>query len=172
MDLEYRKCKIKDLDILVKISKETFIHAFEKDNNPKDFKNYIDRAFARSTILSELDNPNSLFYFVYTQGKLIGYFKLNEASAQNETFTKSSIELERIYVINNHQNKGFGNQIVNYILNFVSSKKVQFIWLGVWQKNKSAITFYERLGFIKFDTHPYYIGSDKQTDWLMKLDLV
>ena len=66
-------------------------------------KNYIDNAFARNTILSELENSNSHFYFVYTQEKLIGYFR----NAQNETFTKSSIELERIYIISQYQNNGF-----------------------------------------------------------------
>lgn len=171
MDLEFRKCNNDDLTELVTISKDTFVTAFEKDNDPKDFKNYIDHAFSESTMLSELKNSNSIFYFVFLGQELIAYFKLNEANAQNETFIESSIELERIYVISAHQSKGYGHQIINYIIQLVKTKRVTFLWLGVWQKNKSAILFYERLGFIKFGTHPYYIGNDKQTDWLMKLDL-
>ena len=40
MDLTFEKCTIKDLNVLVDISRDTFIHAFEKQNNPEDFWNY------------------------------------------------------------------------------------------------------------------------------------
>ena len=47
-----------------------------------------------------------------------------------------------------------------------------YLWLGVWEKNKGAIGLYEKFGYRKFGSHPYYIGKDKQTDWLMRFDLV
>ena len=47
-----------------------------------------------------------------------------------------------------------------------------WLWLGVWQQNVNAVKFYERHGFTKFDTHSFYIGNDRQTDWLMRLDVV
>ena len=58
------------------------------------------------------------------------------------------------------------------IIDIVKAKQVSFLWLGVWQKNNAAIRFYERLGFTKFSTHPYFIGKDKQIDWLMKLNFI
>jgi len=46
-----------------------------------------------------------------------------------------------------------------------------FLWLGVWEKNIRAISFYKEHGFVKFGKHPYYIGKDKQMDWLMRYEL-
>jgi ribosomal protein S18 acetylase RimI-like enzyme len=46
-----------------------------------------------------------------------------------------------------------------------------FVWLGVWEHNTAAIKFYQRHGFTKFGEHPYYVGNDKQMDWLMRIDL-
>ena len=51
------------------------------------------------------------------------------------------------------------------------SEGKQYLWLGVWEYNPGAIRFYERLGFVIFDKHPYYIGKDRQMDWMMRLNL-
>jgi len=169
MNLSYKICGLKDLDALVEISRNTFIDAFEKDIDPEDFHSYINEAFDSASFQEQLKNPNSIFYFVFMDSELVGYFKLNWNSAQTEQFD-DCIELERIYIIRHHQNKGFGNSILQYIITLVRLKGFKSLWLGVWQKNESAVRFYERHGFIKFGTHPYFIGKDKQTDWLMKLN--
>jgi ribosomal protein S18 acetylase RimI-like enzyme len=50
--------------------------------------------------------------------------------------------------------------------------KKDVIWLGVWEKNSRAISFYTKFGFKKFATHVFMLGDDAQTDWLMKKDLI
>ncbi|WP_372792710.1 GNAT family N-acetyltransferase [Lutibacter sp.] len=172
IDLSFEKCTLKNLVKLVEISKSTFINAFEKDNNPEDFNNYINSALSKGAIKVELINPNSTFYFAYFKNELIGYFKLNEKEAQTEQYSQETIELERIYVLNQFQGQQLGKHILLEIINIAKAKQVSFLWLGVWEKNTAAIRFYKRYGFKKFDTHFYYIGTDKQTDWLMKLDFV
>ena len=169
MNLFFRKCNIQDLNELIEISRITFIDAFEKDNNPIDFENYMNKAFDMEIIRKELLNPNSQFYFLYLEKSLVGYFKLNEGDAQTECFEDKTVELERIYVLERFQGKQIGKGMLNKAIEITKSKKASFLWLGVWEKNKKAITFYKRYGFKKFMTHPYYIGNDKQTDWLMKL---
>jgi ribosomal protein S18 acetylase RimI-like enzyme len=171
MKLSFKLCTLEDLDVLTELSRTTFITAFEKDNNPKDFKNYIEKAFNKDTIKAQLLNPNSTFYFAYYNNEIVGYFKLNENDAQNEQFNQSSMELERIYVLSAFQGKQIGKQMLIKIIDITQAKRVAFIWLGVWQKNTEAVRFYDRFGFKKFDSHPYYIGKDKQIDWLMRLDL-
>lgn len=172
MTLTYHKCNLEDLDILVKISSETFSSAFEKDNNSEDFKDYINTAFSKVQLEKELLNKQSIFYFVYKSQHLIGYLKLNIKEAQNEDFEVETMELERIYVIKPHQNKGYGKLLLLESIAIAKSKNVSFLWLGVWEENKAAIRFYIRHGFEKVSTHPYYIGNDKQTDWIMKLDCI
>ncbi len=171
MSLNFRKCGLSDIDTLVSIAKKTFIEAFEKDNNPDDFKTYIDRAFTTSTIKKQLENPDSTFYFVSEDAILVGYLKLNTNQAQSELQDNDSIEIERIYVLKEYQGKQIGKQMLRYAFNIGIQKKKTYVWLGVWQKNLDAIRFYEKYGFQKFDTHPYFIGNDKQTDWLMRFDL-
>ncbi|WP_036151077.1 GNAT family N-acetyltransferase [Maribacter forsetii] len=171
MELKYKLCSLDDLKQLRLISEQTFVTAFEKDNDAVDFKNYIDKAFAIEKIKGELLNKNSNFYFAYQNSKFVGYFKLNVGDAQTDLKTDESIELERIYVLAHYQGKGLGKHILDYIKGLALNMSKKKLWLGVWEHNTAAIRFYQRQGFVKFDTHPYYIGEDEQTDWLMGYDL-
>lgn len=171
MNISFNKCTIEDLFDLIEISKSTFISSFEKENNPDDFKTYITSAFSKKKISSELMNPHTTFNFVYLENDLVGYFKLNEKSAQNEQFEDASIELERFYVKEAFQGKQIGQEMLFKAIEIAKTKEVTFLWLGVWEHNNAAIRFYERYNFKKFSSHPYYLGSDKQTDWLLKLEL-
>jgi ribosomal protein S18 acetylase RimI-like enzyme len=47
-------------------------------------------------------------------------------------------------------------------------KNAQVIWLGVWENNQKAISFYTKWRFEKFSEHVFMLGNDAQTDWLMK----
>ncbi|MDC6366421.1 MULTISPECIES: GNAT family N-acetyltransferase [Flavobacteriaceae] len=171
MPLIFKQCTHSDLEILVKVSKETFIVAFEKDNDPEDFKNYIEKAFSYAQLQNELENPDTFFYFAFDEQQLVGYFKLNIGESQTDVYDELSLEIERIYVREPFQGKKFGSQMLGEIQKLTKEKNKAFIWLGVWEHNLSAIRFYQRHGFQKFGEHPYYIGTDKQTDWLLRLEL-
>ncbi len=171
MELEYRKCTYADLEQLTQISKRTFIEAFEKDNDPVDFKNYIEKAFATETIQQELTNQATQFFFVYTENTLVGYFKLNVGNAQTDIKLEDSIELERIYVLSRFQGLRLGERMLSKIKELARRQHKTILWLGVWEHNERAIQFYQRQGFEKFGTHPYFIGTDEQTDWLMRFEL-
>jgi ribosomal protein S18 acetylase RimI-like enzyme len=50
-------------------------------------------------------------------------------------------------------------------------KRVNILWLGVWEKNPRAINFYKKNGFEEFDKHIFRLGNDEQTDIMMRLKL-
>jgi ribosomal protein S18 acetylase RimI-like enzyme len=172
MNLTFEICEINDLEALQKIALKTFIDAFEKYNNPIDFKEYLDSAFSKRQIKNEILNQNSKYYFVFSDQLLVGYFKINEKDAQTESFEQATMELERIYVLKSYQGNSIGKMILNKVVHLATENKVDFLWLGVWEKNSKAIKFYKNNGFKKIGTHHYYIGNDKQTDCLLKLNIV
>ncbi len=171
MSLHYKKCTTSDLKTLVHISNETFRAAFEKDNDPEDFEAYIQEAFHPDKLTKELAHKGCLFHFVYDDEELVGYFKLNIGTAQTDVHDPNALEIERIYVLGDHQGKKIGAWMLRKIIEKGKTLGKDYIWLGVWEHNPKAINFYQRHGFIKFGEHPYYIGTDKQTDWLLRLEL-
>ena len=122
-------------------------------------------------ILSELDNPESEFYLAKIQQADVGYLKLNFGSAQTDLKDQNSIEIERIYVLSNYQGNKIGQVLYNQALQIANERNALYIWLGVWEKNLGAIRFYKKLGFEEFDRHDFVLGSDVQTDVIMKLKI-
>lgn len=84
MSLRIAQCCIKDIALLQKVALQTFIEAFEKDNNPEDFQSYIQTVFSKKQLLKEVQHPLSQFYFLSLGNKVIGYIKINFGVAQNE----------------------------------------------------------------------------------------
>ena len=172
MERSLQPCDLNNFELLAMLARETFIASFAHLNNPEDFKHYMATAFSDNTLKEELLNPNSEFYIAYEKNEPVGYIKLNYGDAQTDIRDPDSCELERIYVAASWQGRGIGEWMLNQAKDLATSSAKSYMWLGVWEKNTSAIRFYEKHGFVKFGTHPYYIGSDKQTDWLMRIDLV
>lgn len=170
-NITIRKVTIADLEVLLRISKQTFFDAFEAINNPDDFKAYTSVAFTKDKFSSELSNPNSEFYFAVDRDNIIGYIKLNFASAQTEFQDVEALEVERIYVSAAYQGRQIGELLLNHAVDIAHREKVKYVWLGVFENNSHAIRFYERNGFKKFSSHYFMIGNDRQTDWLMKRKL-
>ena len=53
-------------------------------------------------------------------------------------------------------------------INAAKEADKNYIWLGVWENNTNAISFYQVKGFMPFSEHIFVVGSDKQRDILMK----
>jgi diamine N-acetyltransferase len=102
---------------------------------------------------------------------VIGYLKVNSADAQTELKNLQALEIERIYVKKEFQGKKAGQFMYEKALELANQQKAPYLWLGVWERNAKAIRFYKKNGFVEFDKHRFMLGSDEQTDLLMKVDL-
>lgn len=160
-----------EIDILQKLSKQTFFESFSWGNSEENMARYLEEGFSLDKLSRELKYENTAFYFVKSANEVIGYMKLNAGRAQTELQKEDSFELERIYVLKDYQGKGIGRQLLDKAIQIAREKKASYIWLGVWEENKSAIQFYKKNGFIAFDEHYFMVGDDKQTDIMMKLML-
>jgi ribosomal protein S18 acetylase RimI-like enzyme len=84
---------------------------------------------------------------------------------------KTALEIERIYVLKDFHGKSVGQMLYKKALEIAQMKKVSYVWLGVWEENPRAISFYKKNGFVEFDKHIFKLGDDEQTDIMMKLIL-
>lgn len=169
--IEIVKVAKADIPALASIGRQTFIDTFESGNNPSDFAAYLDGAFDEAQLLREVQTEGSGFYFAKVDGQTAGYLKLNTGKAQTECVDGKTLEIERIYVDGSRQGSGVGKALFEFATDVARRKKMDAIWLGVWEDNPKAIAFYERQGFRPFGTHTFTIGTDAQRDILMRLEL-
>jgi ribosomal protein S18 acetylase RimI-like enzyme len=153
------------------IGRLTFSETFAAVNTEENMNKYLDEEFALSKLKEELNQKNSEFYFAELGNKLIGYSKINVGQAQTEIRDDKALEIERIYVLHEFHGKNVGKILLEKAIKQAIKRKLDYIWLGVWEENPRAIRFYEKNGFKAFDKHIFTLGDDKQTDILMKLTL-
>lgn len=163
----FQECQLEDLAVLLHIAKNTFYRSYSHLNTPENMTDYMSKAFHFDQIQKELTDPDSSFYFLKKNKEILGYFKINENAAQNEFQTKDLLEVERIYVLEAYQRKGYGRKMLNKILEMAQEKSKSRVWLGVWENNPKAIAFYQSLGFKHVGDHPFYFGDEAQVDWIM-----
>jgi ribosomal protein S18 acetylase RimI-like enzyme len=171
MELVFRKCDIDDLATLQSLSRSTYDITFRHLNTPENMAAYLDSAFDLEKLRGELNDPDSEFYFLYADGKLAGYLKLNEGAAQTDINDSDSLEIERIYVTREFQGCGLGGVLMDKALEITKARGKAYVWLGVWEKNEKAIGFYKRYGFLETGHHSFVMGDEVQSDFVMRKDL-
>lgn len=170
-EIEIQKCTIGDIAQLQKISRQTFSETFAWGNTEENMNKYLEEGFSLAALTNELTDNNTEFYFATLADSIIGYLKLNFGPSQTELKENKSLEIERIYVLKDFQGKNVGQLLFNKAIQLARQKCADYIWLGVWEENPRAISFYKKNGFIEFDKHIFQLGDDAQTDILMKLKL-
>jgi len=79
-------------------------------------------------------------------GELAGYLKVNENQAQADLREVKGLEIERIYLRKRFQGQGLGKALLEKGPQITRRKQKEYVWLGVWERNEKAITFYEQMG--------------------------
>ena len=172
MKLTFRKLTKEDVLTLREFSIKTYYDTFMNGNSEHVMQAYLDEAFAAEKLTEELQNPDSTFRFLYADGTLAGYLKVNRAPSQTDLNDPASLELERIYAAKKFQGKGIGQALMNKAVEIANGYNKKYIWLGVWEKNERALAFYRKNGFVKIGEHAFYMGDDCQTDFVMSKDLI
>ena len=161
--IELKQVKPGDAVKLQEISRKTFSETFSESNSEADMVKYLEEGFSIEKLLEELNNEHSVFYFALFGAEVIGYLKLNFG-----TETGAGMEIQRIYVLKEYLGRKVGQMLYEKALEIAEKRNVPHIWLGVWEKNTKAISFYQKNGFFAFDSHIFLFGDDPQTDILMK----
>lgn len=169
--LKIRKVTSVDLAALQNISIRTFSETFSEVNSEENMRRYFETRFSMERLSKELSNKNSEFYFAVIDSRVAGYLKVNSGNAQTEMQGDNALEIERIYVLKEFQGKKIGQSLYEKALNIATNRNAGFIWLGVWENNHRALSFYRKNRFEVFDSHIFVLGDSRQTDYLMKLCL-
>lgn len=169
--MKIRKINIDDLEALRNLSIQTFKETFEEVNTEEDMQKYLDENLSIEKLKTELENPNSKFYFAENNDEILGYLKLNFKDAQTEKLEKNHFEIERIYVLKAFLGQKIGQILFDKAIEIGREKNLEYVWLGVWEENHRAIRFYGKNGFVIFGKHDFTLGEDVQTDLLMKMKI-
>lgn len=170
-NIRIHKISLEEIDQLQKIGRQTFKETFSESNSEENMKNYLEEGFSTEKLTAELNDKNSEFYFAVLEEEVIGYLKVNFGESQTELKDSKALEIERIYVSKEFHGKSVGQLLYDKAIEVAKHKGSEYVWLGVWEENPRAISFYKKNGFVEFDKHIFRLGDDEQTDIMMKMKL-
>ena len=160
-----------DGDLLSYLSKKTFEDTFRGTCTGEDLQGFVDSAFSPATILQELKDENDSYFIAWHGNTVAGYMRLKEDYSEYHAIKKyNALELKRIYVLESYHGKKVGGALMQFAVNLATEKNFDTLWLGVWEHNVKARTFYRKWGFTETgDSHDFPIGNTPQLDlWLIK----
>jgi diamine N-acetyltransferase len=169
MEVVIRNADIKDAALIADLSRETFYETFAAHNTEQDMRLFMEKQFTRDALMQEVGREGNLFFIAYQGAEAAGYVRMRVDHAHEEL--PDAIEIARIYTLKKWIGQGIGKELMKHCLAVTAGMGKRTIWLGVWEKNQRAIDFYMKWGFRKFGEHDFLLGTDLQTDWLMKKEL-
>jgi ribosomal protein S18 acetylase RimI-like enzyme len=167
--MEITKVNENELEQLQQISRQTFYETFADVNTAENMQKFLLEAYAIDKLRAEMQNPDSAFYFARDNDNVIGYLKINIGPSQTELKETDSLEIERIYVAKEFLGRKVGQMLYDKALHIAREKHCKYLWLGVWEHNARAISFYKKNGFVEFGQHKFVLGDDVQIDMMMRL---
>ena len=168
MSISIRMATREDAVLIADISRQAFYDTFAADNTKEDMEKFLEEQFTRGRLMMEVGSPENTFLLATIDNEVAGYVKLRDGKLPDELKCSTALEIARLYAVKEFIGKGVGAALMQVSLDIARKKQKQFVWLGVWEKNKRAIDFYTRWGFEKFGEWDFLLGNDLQRDWLMK----
>jgi ribosomal protein S18 acetylase RimI-like enzyme len=167
-DILVRLATEKDAELIADLSRQTFYETFASQNTKENMEKFMSEQFTREKLIREVNEPWLFFFLALIDNEPVGYVKMREGAVPMELIHECSIEIARIYSVQDQIGKGVGRKLMQTCHDVAKQRKKEILWLAVWEKNRRAIDFYTRWGFEKFGEQDFILGDDVQRDWLMK----
>ena len=157
---------------LSKLAEKTFRDAFAKLSDKENFENYVARSFTENQIRSEILDSASTFFIASLNDEWVGYAKLNHGVPPDCVNQIPSIELARLYSMQEYLGCGIGPALMKACINYAREKDYKSIWLSSWKKNSRGNAFYTKMGFQIIGNATFALGSDIQDDYIFSKSLI
>lgn len=170
-NISIRQAQPADVDTIVSLGQKTFVETYGDTNSKETVAAYVDKMFNQERIEKEVITFGERFFIAYVGDLPVGFTKLSENKQPKGLNGKKKIEVERIYVLKEYQGFKIGTELIEKVLQVADGEAYKIVWLSVWQKNNKAIQFYQKAGFVIYDTDEFEFGEEIHQDFLMKKEI-
>lgn len=136
--ISLKAIKIKDCDKLRSLMNEIYPPVYDYLWEDKG-KHYLSQIYSLDNLTSELNESESLYFFICHQSEVSGILKIKK------NVREQVIHLQRIYLRSKYRGKGIGELLFNWIENTFKSD-FEKLRLEVMASENKAIRFYEKMG--------------------------
>ena len=161
-----------DASALADFGRRAFDETFGPYNTPADMEAFLSKTFGIDQQTAEVGNREQAMIVARADdGAIAGYALLKRTSIEASVSAERPAEVQRIYVDSSLHGHNVGARLMSACVEQARAWGCDAVWLGVWERNPRAIAFYEKCGFRDAGSHAFWVGSDRQTDRVMVMEL-
>lgn len=168
---EIRQAGADDAAPLCAIAERIFRDTFAPYNSAADMDLYASTAFTPEAMAAAIADPKTEILIALHEGEMIAYAHLHQGDAPDYVTGPSPIELKRFYVLKDWHGAGLAQALMREVAMRSARRGAETLWLGVWEENHRALSFYRRLGFSEVGVMVFVLGEDVQHDVAMAIPL-
>ena len=162
-----RKAQLRDAMHLSEIAESTFRAAFHAMNTAEQMNLHCARNYGEQIQAAEISNPARVTLLCEEPGKLAGYAQLRWDGAPGCVAALRPGQIQRLYVDAEWHGKGIAQELMSACIDEMKQRGSDAVWLGVWEHNARAISFYRKFGFAEVGEQEFALGGDAQRDLVM-----
>lgn len=124
-------------------------------------KSCFSHPWSRQSLMSELENAQSLFYAAVEDGQVVGYIGMS--------FVLDEGYIYNVAVDEKYRKKGIGSALIRTLVTHSKKEGFAFLTLEVRESNTAARSLYQHFGFIKVGERKNYYSAPTENAVLMTL---
>lgn len=166
-DVQVRRAALSDADALSRLAGALFPLGCPPGTGSEDLAAYIDRELNPEKFLELLEDPMIVISIAAVGDELAGYALMARNAAPSALPVSARCELRKFYVDARYHGQGIAGLLMQEVLKIAHEEPDGALWLSVFSENDRAIAFYQKWGFHIAGTQDFWVGSDRQKDYLM-----
>jgi ribosomal protein S18 acetylase RimI-like enzyme len=156
-----------DIPALSRLGIDSFVAKFGHLYRNEDLAAYLAEAHSETSVAAELANPDRLYRLAEQDDTLVGYCKLGLSCGFAEHARGTQIiELKQLYTAPAATGRGIGAALMDWAMAEARARGADEMQLSVWSGNAGAQRFYARYGFVKVAEVDFWVGSQRDDEFL------
>lgn len=169
-----RPARAEDAPALAELGRASFCAAFAHLYRREDLDAFLEQVHSRAAVAAEIADPAITHCLAADagDGPLAGYCKLRQPSWYAvHSDALNPIALGQLYCGPARTGEGIGAALMDWALGEARARKCDAIQLSVWSGNIGAQRFYRRYGFAKIADIEFWVGDQRDDEFLFELRL-
>ncbi|OYW45721.1 MAG: GNAT family N-acetyltransferase [Sphingomonadales bacterium 32-68-7] len=163
-----------DAEALARLGRDSFLASFGHLYQPDDLAAFLEQVHSVPAVAEEIADPTLTHRLASDTpgGALTGYVKLRQPTKfAEDTAAASPIELGQLYTDPARTGQGIGAALMEWAISESRARGCDAMLLSVWSENFGAQRFYQRYGFRKIADIGFWVGEQRDDEFLYELRL-
>jgi ribosomal protein S18 acetylase RimI-like enzyme len=172
MTVGLRPARPEDAPALAALAADAFVAAFGHLYRPEDLAAFLGEHKTSAAFARALADPRKATQLAEADGVLAGYCQIGVPSAfASRSDAIRPAEINQLYCAPAMTGRGVGAALIDWALDKTRALGCDAVQLSVYSENHGAQRFYARYGFAKIADIAFWVGQQRDAEFLLELRL-